>query len=229
MSSPFAYLLSATRKAEKAARKTLELHEQCGLIPEGSNYTELFEQQFKYEAKKALREIELMKQMRDLIAEPFGELIHGGTSSNRTYFITIRPDDSKVSFDVFKAQVDKLLSRACFKSLTYSYEQKGVTEETLGEGFHVHIVAEMTQRSKSEVLRDVTSTFKSWISNGWIAPNCIEVCVTKNGAKLIQDYLIDYKSDDEHKVLTKDWDTKWRAKLELNDVYSPSQIQQVVT
>lgn len=226
MSSPFAYLLSATRKAEKKARATMNLHLDCGILKDDCNLSEVFEEYFARECKSALREIDLMQRMRDIIAEPFGELITGTKSTPHTYFITIRPDCSKVTFELFKVQVDKLLSRACFKSYDYSYEQKGVTEETLGEGFHVHIVAEMTMRSKSEVLRACLSTFNQWVTNGLIAPNCIEVCITKNGAKIVQDYLIDYKSDDDHKEVTKEWDEKWRTRLSLCPIYS-SEIQRL--
>lgn len=135
------------------------------------------------------------------------------TPSSRNYFITIRPDN-RATFDMFYAVVHRYVNRACFKNYTLSFEQKGVTEETLGNGFHVHIVAHMTQRSKQEVLRDTQSTFKHCA-----APHCIDVTIAKTPDAIIQNYLIDYKAEDDHKIATKQWDEKWRLKENLASLY----------
>lgn len=74
----------------------------------------------------------------------------------------------------------------------------------------------MKQRSKYEVLRDTMSSWKGWIEEGWISPNCIKVEVSSNGEALIQNYLVDYKSEDEHKMLTYEYDKEWRKNNKLN-------------
>lgn len=143
----------------------------------------------------------------------------GSAKGDRSYFITIRPDTGKCDFIDFQTKVEKFLTRKCFLDYTYSFEQKGECVEDLGKGFHVHIVAKMKQASKSNVLRDVLSSWNDWITDGKIAANCICVVPTKNGEKLINDYLIEYKSDDEHKEPTKQWDEIWRSNNSLQNLY----------
>lgn len=132
------------------------------------------------------------------------------------YFITVRPDTAKVSFRDFYALVSKFVARACFQKFALSFEQKGTSPESLGQGFHVHIVADMKQRSKGEVLRDTISTFKDCT-----APNCVQVDTLKNDTDVerVYGYLVDYSSNDDHKMATKSWDEMWRVKEGLEQLY----------
>lgn len=161
--------------------------------------------------KNARLGIELMLKFKEIAADE--GLIHYEAVRNY-WFITIRPNSNLVTFKDFKDIVFKFVKRSCFVEYTLSFEQKGVSMETLGNGFHVHIIAKMKQRSKGEVLRDTKSTFKNCT-----APNCIEVLLCKNPETLIQGYLIDYESNDEHKIVTKDWDTIWRKNENIEDIY----------
>lgn len=130
-----------------------------------------------------------------------------GTSTN-TFMITIRPECQKINLHTFKQDVNRYLERKMFKHIYIcSYEQKGTSLDTLGYGYHVHIIAETTCRSKGEVLRNTISTFERYT-----ASNCIQVDVCKNPESVKQDYLIDYKSQDGHKEITKKWDSLWRQK-----------------
>lgn len=135
----------------------------------------------------------------------------------RTYFLTIRPNTSDITFADFFALVSKFLQRKCFKTYTVSFEQKGTTEETYGHGFHVHIVAEMVQRSKTEVLRDTVSTFKSCT-----AANCIQVDLlrTESDKTNTLKYITEYTSDDDHKIVTKEHDALWRTIIGIADIYT---------
>lgn len=139
--------------------------------------------------------------------------------SKQSYMITIRPDQNKIDFYDFKERVEEFVSRKCFLEYKYSFEQKGTDPMSLGNGFHVHIVAKMKQRSKSEVLRDTLSTWKDWVEKGYIAANCIDVITTKNGDQLVENYLVEYKSDDGHKELTHSWDELWRTGMSLQRLY----------
>lgn len=221
MSSPFAYLLRATRAAEKSAKENVETFVRNGLIApdDHEKREELFNKYFDMHSKRTLNELSLMKRMKDIISEDFNDLLIGSERSNQSYFITIRPDDKKCDFISFKDKVESFVRRACFLEYSYSFEQKGTTPESLGNGFHVHIVAKMKQRSKSEVLRDVMSTWNKWIVEGKLASNCIDVRTTKNPDKVIKDYLLEYKSDDNHKVATQGWDLVWRNSNQLLPIY----------
>lgn len=126
-----------------------------------------------------------------------------------TFMITIRPECKKVSFEKFYDDVYDYLERKmfCGKHIyAVRFEQKGTSDETLGHGFHVHIISETNCRSKGEVLRNTISTFKNYC-----AANCIQVDLCKNPEETKQKYLIDYESKDGHKIVTKEWDDKWRA------------------
>lgn len=126
--------------------------------------------------------------------------------ATNTFMITIRPECKKINLHTFKKDVDDYLKRKMFKHIHIcSFEQKGTTLDSLGNGFHVHIIAETTCRSKGEVLRNTLSTFERYT-----AGNCIQVDVCKNPENVKQDYLIDYISKDGHKEITKEWDSIWR-------------------
>lgn len=138
-----------------------------------------------------------------------------GLQTNNWYMITIRPDTSKCDFETFYEKVRKFSQRSFFKEYTLSFEQKGTSLDSLGNGFHVHIVADTTHRSKGECLRDSKSTF-----SGIAAENCIDVRTTKNPKDIIQQYLVEYESSDDHKKPTMEWDQKWRENNNLESLYT---------
>lgn len=150
--------------------------------------------------------LEAMQKFQEIAAE----MGHGSDGS--WYFITVRPPSD--NFQAFYTAIAKTLQRKCFLRFLASFEQKGVTESTLGEGYHVHIVAKMRQRSKGEVLRDLASSLRTIC-----AENFIDVKVTKNGEQMFRRYCIDYESEDGHKIVTKEFDALWRRRMNLQDYY----------
>lgn len=155
--------------------------------------------------------IELMLEYKELYKEL------GPVEYNKYYFITVRPDSNLITFLDFKIMIEKMIKRKCFLLYNYSYEQKGITNETIGDGFHCHLVAQMTQRSKGEVLRDVISSFKNYAS-----PNCIQVDICKNPTDVVDKYLLNYESADGHKVVTQESDALFRKKYSLENLYTNS-------
>lgn len=131
------------------------------------------------------------------------------------YFVTIRPDETKCTFEDFYKLVKKYINRRFMKDFTLSFEQKGITDDDMGKGFHCHIVCNTTHRSKGECLRDTISTF-----SGIAAQNCIDIKTTRNPDHIIEGYLTNYESDDNHKIVTKDTDYKWRLKYSLKSLYT---------
>lgn len=224
MSSPFAFLKSATSRAHKNAQKFADTYAPYLTSDPDSfaNWQKVYDEQFDRECKYTLNEIRRMKRMKDVIQEEFKELLLDEPREPTSYFITIRPDDTKCKFEEFYERVTSILSRKCFLDYTLSYEQKGTDPSSLGTGFHCHIVASMKQRSKGEVLRDLQSSLKDWIENHKIASNCIDVVLAKRPQELIEKYLINYESDDGHKETTKTWDELWRNEMGLKPIYSPS-------
>lgn len=171
------------------------------------------------EVKRLINNLQTALELRDAIRtleEETGEtLLYVPQGSKQYYFITVRPDTTKVKFVDFYNDVKRFVDRKCFIDYKLSFEQKGMSAETLGNGFHLHIVASMKQRSKGEVLRDTQNTFK-----GYTAANCIEVLTTKNPAELVENYLVNYQSDDGHKAPTLEWDAMWRKRENLESLYS---------
>lgn len=139
------------------------------------------------------------------------------TVTPRWFIITIRP--LQCTLDEFTQKIHCLLERKCFLDWTYSLEQKGTTIAELGHGMHVHIVASMRQRSRGEVIRDLLSSFNDWVKEKKIAPNCIDIGTTKNHDALVQNYLVDYSSPDNHKEITRTWDALWREQNGLCSLY----------
>lgn len=224
MSSPFAYLKSATSRAHKNATKFADQYSPYITSDPDSytNWERLYNEQFDRECKYVLNEIRRMKKMKEIIQEEFKELLLDDQPEANSYFITIRPDDTQCKFEEFYERVTSIVSRKCFLDYTLSYEQKGTDPSSLGKGFHCHIVAKMKQRSKGEVLRDIQSSLKDWIENHKIASNCIDVVLAKRPQELINKYLINYESEDEHKEATKTWDELWRTEMGLKPIYNPS-------
>lgn len=144
-----------------------------------------------------------------LLHDDYKEIVSKETTN--WYFVTIRPRPG-IEFTEFKKQVIKYVNRSFMINYTLSFEQKSLIGN--GDGFHVHIVCDTNHRSKAECLRDTTSTFKNFCE-----PNCVDVKTTRNPKDIINNYLVEYKSDDEHKIDTKDGDVIWRNRLGLLNLY----------
>lgn len=203
----FSHSKSILNKSKRDARKMAS-----GLSTTNEEYELIYNQQLQMNLQMHKREFIEVLELSSELHQTFLEFKQ---PTDKRYFITIRPSAKAIFADSdtrqgFHSKVIDFLSRKCFVEYTAQFEQKGVSEETLGKGFHVHIVAKMTQRSKPEVLRDTLSSWKVWIEEGWIADNCIQVETSSNGEALIQNYLIEYKSKDDHKIETLEWDEKWR-------------------
>lgn len=158
--------------------------------------------EFRINCKLGLK---LMNEFKCLIKE----------ISDNSYFITIRPNENKINLNNFHMKVKEFLHKKFVISYTYSLEQKGLTIDTLGQGFHVHIVCNTTHSEKKRCLHAVQKFFIDST-----ASNCIDVKTTKNGKNIIDEYLINYKSDDGHKIVTKEMDKLWRTNNGLKEIYS---------
>lgn len=207
----FAHAKSIRNKAKKFARDMEKNAEALDNDPKKA-YKDAYDQIIKIETKEFEEILKIAQQLHNVYTETLG------VTTENWYFITIRPDETKTNFIDFQKQVlEKFVNRKCFKDYTLTFEQKGLSINDLGKGFHCHIVANCSWRSKGEALRDTVSTF-----NKICAPNCIEIKPTRNPNDIITNYLIDYKSDDNHKEQTKVWDTMWRENNDIKDIYRNS-------
>lgn len=183
---------------------------------------EIKEQATKFVLAQEKRHIKHGLLLREAFKEVYAELIEQGLITGeaeklkQTYFITIRPNENDITFRGFYELIHKFVSRKCFKSFTLVFEQKAI-EPPYGKGFHCHILANMSQRSKTEVLRDTQSTFKHCAS-----ANCIQVDIVKsnNDLQRITGYILEWKSEDDHKEQTKTADVEWRQQEGLLASYT---------
>lgn len=136
---------------------------------------------------------------------------------NDFYFITIRPNEKIINFIKFKKMIELYISQKVILDYKYSFEQKGTCIEDLGIGFHCHLICSFSYDRKSKILHNVCKFFKDVA-----ASNCIQVDKCKNPEELIQNYLVDYISNDEHKECTKIWDNAWRQQEGLLKLYELS-------
>lgn len=201
------------RLAEQVDKRAYK--EACKNAPVTESVIPYYEQALDAERAKCKR----VMKVALLLRQDFKELLEaeGLAAAVKTYFITIRPDERQITFDDFYAIVRKFTERKCITSFQLSFEQKGLTLDTLGTGFHVHIIAQVTQRSKGELLRDTQSTFARCT-----AANCIDVKPLARTVDVqnVSRYLTSYDSDDGHKIVTKEWDSLWRQKEGLSALYT---------
>lgn len=208
----FAKASSALTKAKKAARAEAE---NLACLT-GRDEDELYKEKLEHHLNMYEREFEQTLEFASRLHDTYKAFMN---KTPQSYFITIRPDCNQCSLSEFMCKVKSFVERKCFISYTLSYEQKGTSDETIGQGFHVHIVAEMRQRSKTEVIRDVMSSWNGWIKDSKIKSNCIQVDVTRNPTSIVNKYLIEYESEDGHKEVTKEWDAKWRQQNNIDEIY----------
>lgn len=190
--------LSKLRETYKDVKSGDELDEWC---------EQILDSRFKATVRRGIMR---MEQFNVIAKEMKGDKL------SKTFFITIRPDETRCTFPEFKALVDKCLNRKCFTSLKfYSFEQKGTEGD--GTGFHVHIVSEMSQRSKGQVAVEIFNSFKDIMTANNID---VRLLSTTKDVEKINDYLTKYVSDDNHKGVTEKGDAVWREANGLLPIYS---------
>jgi len=195
--------ITAAAKFNKDVDKKMKLYETVGC---GS-----LEDAVRTESAKWKRTLETAIMLRDIAIETCF-IQSGEPLSNKTFFITVRPGPNAVSFETFKHLVLKeYLTGKMFEQWAVTFEQKD--PHGSGEGFHCHIMAKCSVTGKHEVLRR-TTCFK-----GIVADNCIDVRVCKTPETTFKNYCIDYKSDDGHKILTREGDVIWRAVNNIDPYY----------
>lgn len=156
-------------------------------------------------APESISSKELLAKVTDAMRAVLGD--HGAKMTRldgkrpRMFAVTLRP--SGVDFATFYDQVRALLKRRCFVEYNLVFRQEGVDDEGLGSQFHAHIVAEMTQTSKFEVIRDLSSTAARF---GW---NAVHAERHAGGA-------------DARGALLEDADRRWRERVGIAPAYASS-------
>lgn len=136
---------------------------------------------------------------------------HLATLKPTVWEVGIRPRDG-TPFEEFRDKVIQFSTAALWDGETvFTFEQKGTSDDTLGQGFHAHIVGK-SSRTKSAILKEAKRRFGAWCPE----PNVRKLTRVQ---QYIQDYFVDYKCDDHDKACTQEWDAKWRLAQDLLPLY----------
>lgn len=129
------------------------------------------------------------------------------------YSINVRPKPGVNAKD-FIYLCHEFCKRKMFLHGEYCFEQKGESDETMGNGFHMHLTA-ICKYAKAKILTDTLSTFKNYAQ-----PQGIKIFKIKTKADLERRnaYLRGTKVG-EDKQAALPFDVKWREALGLRDIY----------
>lgn len=160
---------------------------------------------YQLELRKTRRNAEIAKEVQAITKD----VLKGAEQ----VFLTVRPDTTKIDLRNFMMKMFDFLNKPWVTDYTLSFEQKGTSADTLGQGFHAHVFI-TTDKYASTVGQLAQQCFKAST-----APNCIDYAKAFDGEQGVQKYLVDYDSKDGHKAETKEWDAQWRAQENIRPLY----------
>lgn len=210
------------KHAEKATEKAwtasyAEMATKMGLSRE-----DIYNKYINEEFKKLESALKLNERLENLLTQYNITKGKEEKLEGNYFWITLRPGPEHLHrFNDFKHLVDtKYITRSCFLSFILSWEQKGETEETMGEGYHCHILA-LTPNwlKKTQLIKDTKSTFNKFL-NGFVPEAFVQVEYVRTVEHFhnINAYLRGYKADG-FKETASTLDIPWRKQLGLNNTY----------
>lgn len=141
-------------------------------------------------------------------------------------FITVNPVKG-VELSKFLKKLKSCVTKKWIDEYLYVIEQRGDSDETLGDGFHCHMFIYHQNKSKkwSDVKREIKSTFSSISDTS--NPSCLKIKNVPN--QLVYNnylnYMIGQKKDDKgkNKRIKQEFDKVFRRKNGLLDIYTNNQ------
>lgn len=198
------------RAVAKEAAATEKILEQSGV--EAAEKVRLVSLRSAKVLQQQIAEVEATMDLGIELLEMFrGKLaVATGSEEGRWMMVTVRPP-REIRWELFKSSVESFVAKWSrdWSSWEYAFEQKGTSEQTMGHGFHVHLIVCTNKKNyyKSHVLRDATRHFS------FVAANCIQVDALKNVAKA-RSYIRGEKELPD-KLAAVAWDQPWRDSLGL--------------
>lgn len=130
--------------------------------------------------------------------------------SARYCFVTISLKPGSIVWKVLKA-AERLAQAKWIKSIEYTFEQRGKSSSTMGEGMHIHCLIE-TDKTKGQVLQLTASNMAKFIEG----QNFIDY-KSVNKRSGVQQYMSGIKDPD--KLKSVEFDILWRKKNFIKDIY----------
>lgn len=133
------------------------------------------------------------------------------------YFITISPKED-IKLADFRTKIHNITKWKIFQKGYYVYEQRGDTPDTIGTGFHVHILLEKYNIEYKRLIRRLEDTFKNFCGKPY--KNTINVVRKKpeHARETLSEYMKGNKQEDKQQKC--DFDAIWRKKENIQDIYS---------
>lgn len=139
---------------------------------------------------------------------------------DRYWWITVNPNN-KVCMNDIKYKVESFVKRKIVSNYIYVYEQRGTSQETCGNGKHVHLLIRKAKNIMPTVFkRDAKNSFKSItdVKNSSIFN--MHSCPV-DYLKDKYNYMLGDKTGDKKDIKCK-WDLTFREKYKLNKIYFDS-------
>lgn len=112
-------------------------------------------------------------------------------SKEKTYFITIGFKKGITPKDTIEV-IKKGMSKKWIINYSIAHEQRGETLETMGEGYHIHVLAKVEpKKKKCEMIRELANTFKSYVEGD----NYIDIRPVTNNVENVEKYMQGEKKD----------------------------------
>lgn len=171
-------------------------------------------------------EMRFMEQAMDIGLRYF-EMAKTRLGSNkenvRHYMLSVRPPEG-TNFVTFKRDTEEFINKWVEKWcwVEYAYEQKGESIETMGKGFHCHMVfaTKTPNYYPTHILRDAK---RQWT---YVAANCIQ-CDTLNNVERARYYIRGDKNDEKEAAVMMD--NIWRQSLNMENLVVRGQVQPLTT
>lgn len=144
-----------------------------------------------------------------------------GEGIDRPYIWLCVNPNSTFTFKEFQGLVSKMVSKVWVDEYVYVYEQRGITEEEAGKGFHLHAIIKKPENKKpSHCIRELGSTFKKCcdVSNyHFFQVKFIDI--PEKDRKL--EYILGTKesTDENQKDLKQLIDKVWRVKNKIDPYF----------
>lgn len=132
------------------------------------------------------------------------------------YFITISPRDT-TPYHEFKKAVDKYTQRKWVRSYVYVYEQRGMHDQELGKGIHMHMILVKPEKNFARLLKETKNTFKDLIDDNCSSAIDIDGRYLRDLKNSIT-YILGKKKDPT-KQLKQEMDKLWREKYNIKEYY----------
>jgi hypothetical protein len=132
------------------------------------------------------------------------------------YFITINPRDDVTIVD-FMTKIFKITNWKIFKKGYYVYEQRGDSMDTIGKGFHCHILVEDYTIEYKRLITRLEASFKMICMQPY--KNTINVVRKKpeHAKETLEEYMRGDKQDD--KLDKVNYDKIWRRRNSIKEIY----------